>query len=98
VYALEYQDIFGSEGIVGEAIVKVEDDKAIIDTFLMSCRVIGRGVEYQFLDFIINDLKKRGIKKIFGEYIPTKRNILVKDFYKKAGFTEISQNKFVKEF
>ncbi len=97
VYALEYRDVFGSEGIVGEAIVRVKDDEAVIDTFLMSCRVIGRNVEYQFLDFIINDLRKRGIKRIFGEYIPTKRNILVKDFYKKAGFTEISQNKFMKE-
>jgi len=97
VYALEYRDIFGSEGIIGEAIVKLENDEAFIDTFLMSCRVIGRNVEYQFLDFIIDDLRKRGVKKIFGEYIPTKKNALVKDFYSKAGFTEISQNKFVKE-
>ena len=97
VYALEYEDIFGSEGIVGEAIVKLSREDAYIDTFLMSCRIIGRDVEFQFINFITEDLKSKGIKRVFGEYIPTKKNSLVKDFYIKAGFKELSKNKFLKE-
>jgi FkbH-like protein len=97
VYALEYEDIFGSEGIIGEAIIKLQNDEALIDTFLLSCRVIGRNVEFNFLNFILEDLKSRGIKKVIGEYIPTKKNVIVKDFYRKADFKEISNNKFIKE-
>jgi len=97
VYALEYRDVFGSEGIVGEAIVKIEGEVSFIDTFLMSCRVMGRNVEYKFIKFILEDLKSRGVRKVYAEYIPTKRNICVKDFYRKAGFLEVSNNKFVKE-
>ncbi|MEO1923863.1 MAG: hypothetical protein ABGX25_05050 [Nautiliaceae bacterium] len=59
VYALEYEDIFGNEGIIGESIVKIENDIAYIDTFLLSCRVIGRRVEYNFLNKILEDLKQK---------------------------------------
>jgi len=86
VYNLELIDKFGSNGIVGLIIVSLDDEQAFIDTFLMSCRIIGRRVEDAFIGFVLRDLKKKGIKKVFGEYIPTKKNKLVSDVYEKLGF------------
>ena len=98
VYALEYEDIFGNEGIIGESIIKLNKDTAYIDTFLLSCRVIGRNVEYNFINKILEDLKKLGIKKVYAEYIPTKKNILVKDFYDKVGFQLLEENNGIKKY
>lgn len=94
--ALEYEDRFGKEGIVGLAIVFVEGDSAVIDTFLMSCRIIGRKVEYNFMNYLIDYLKKMGIRKFYGEYIPTAKNIIVRNFYKECGFTEYEEYKYYK--
>ena len=52
----------------------------------MSCRIIGRRVEDAFMGFVLRDLMKKGVKKVFGEYIPTKKNKLVSDIYEKLGF------------
>jgi FkbH-like protein len=87
VYTLEIKDKFGEEGIVGVAIINKENEKAWqIDTFLMSCRVIGRKVETAFLTKIINDAIAAKAQEIKAEYIPTKKNPLVKDFYQDHKF------------
>lgn len=89
IYTLEYIDKFGKEGIVSLAIVKPEDDKMFIDSFLMSCRVFGRFLEYNFMKEIALDLLKKGITEIYAKYIPTNKNVIVKDFYTNCGFTKI---------
>ncbi|MFA6401513.1 MAG: HAD-IIIC family phosphatase [Salinivirgaceae bacterium] len=90
VFALEYEDKFGKEGIVGEAIVEVSNNIAIIDTYLLSCRVIGKNVEYNFLREIGIFISEKfpEIETIRGCFIPTSKNILTKDFYLNAGFIE----------
>ena len=88
IYGLEYEDKFGNEGIIGESIIKINKNVAIIDTFLMSCRVIGRNVEFTFLYKILKDLTDRNIIVINAEYISTKKNVLVKDFYRNCGFKQ----------
>ena len=84
VLMLEYRDRFGDEGSVALAIVDLAE--ARIDTFLTSCRVIGRKVEDRLLDKAIDLCRTRGHQKIIGEYIPTKKNQLVADFYDSHGF------------
>jgi FkbH-like protein len=93
IYTLQIHDKFGDEGIVGIAIIKKEStDLWIIDSFLMSCRVIGRKIEEVFLFKIINDAKKSNkVKKIEAEYIPTKKNSLVKNFYHQYGFNLVEE-------
>ncbi len=93
IYTLQVHDKFGDEGIVGIAIIKKESsDKWVIDSFLMSCRVIGRKIEEVFLYKLINDAKKGNeVKKIEAEYIPTKKNSLVKDFYNQYGFDLVEE-------
>jgi FkbH-like protein len=85
VILLDYKDRFGSEGIVGLAILDLA--AARIDTFLMSCRVIGRKVEDRILDRAATLLRERGAAKMVGEFIPTRKNALVSSFYEKHGFT-----------
>jgi predicted enzyme involved in methoxymalonyl-ACP biosynthesis len=64
----------------------------IIDTFVMSCRVLSRGME----EFVCNDLleicQKKNIKKLIGEYRPTKKNKLVATLYAKLGFKEMGMS------
>lgn len=81
VWIGELEDKFGSYGKVIFAVAKLEDDKAYIDTFLMSCRVMGRNVEKDFLAHIEDELKNCGCQQILAEYIATPKNSVVKDFW-----------------
>ena len=76
-----------------EIIAKIDNQVAKIDSWLMSCRVFKRGLEFALFDKFINEVKKRNIKNIVGEYIPSTKNIIVKDFYKNLGFKQINYNK-----
>ncbi|HDL01310.1 MAG TPA: HAD-IIIC family phosphatase [candidate division Zixibacteria bacterium] len=86
VYFLSLADKFGDNGIVGTAIIKLDGEKAFIDSFIFSCRALGRTAETALLNYIVEDVKEKGLKKLIGEYIPTKKNMPCKDFYKEHGF------------
>jgi FkbH-like protein len=85
VLMLDYRDRFGDEGSVALAIVDLAEGR--IDTFLASCRVIGRKVEAQLLDKAVELCRDRGLQKVIGEYIPTRKNTMAATFYEDHGFT-----------
>jgi FkbH-like protein len=88
VYWLKLEDRFGPNGIVGALILRKEGkEQWLIDTFLLSCRVIGRTVEEAFLGWALRELKKLGAAGIVGEYIPTAKNGMAANLYDKLGFT-----------
>lgn len=91
IFSIKVEDKFGDNGITGVAIVKKEEEKWIVDSFLLSCRVIGRRVEETMLAYILEEAKKEGVKILIGEFIPTKKNIPAKEFYKKNGFKLIGE-------
>ena len=91
VYSLQVCDKFGDEGIVGVAIIRKEAKTWTLDSFLLSCRVIGRKVETAFLARIAADAKEQGVSAIIGEYVPTQKNAPVKNFYSSHGFEELAQ-------
>ncbi len=91
IYSLQIRDKFGDEGIVGVAIVRKNFATWSLDSFLISCRVIGRGVEDAFLARIALDAKKNGATTLIGEYIPTEKNEAVKFFYKNHGFEKFDE-------
>jgi FkbH-like protein len=91
IYCLQVCDKFGDEGIVGAAIVRKEPNAWTLDSFLLSCRVIGRKVETAFLARIVSDAKEQGASAIVGEYVPTPKNDPVKEFYSSHGFEELAQ-------
>ncbi len=86
VYSMAVTDKFGDEGVVGVAIVHKKNGEWRIDTFLMSCRVIGRSVETALLARIVADARADGVRAIYGEYAPTKKNAPASDMYEKHGF------------
>ena len=87
----ELEDKFGSYGKVILAIVRLEPEhRAVIDTFLMSCRVMGRNVETDFLRHIEQSLKDEGIKEIIGEYIEAPKNKVVKEFWSQHAYKQSS--------
>lgn len=85
-------DAFGENGMISVVICHDRSDGAwIVDTWLMSCRVLGRRVENMVLKNMVDHARKRGIRKLIGVYIPTDRNKLVENHYGKLGFTEIGR-------
>jgi FkbH-like protein len=85
---LRLTDRFGDNGIIAIIIGRLLENKDLyVDTWLMSCRVLGRQVEPTTLNLIADQAKKLGARRVVGEYIPTKKNGMVKDHYARLGFT-----------
>lgn len=93
VYVLKLKDKFGDNGTVGLAIIAKDADKWRIDTFLMSCRVIGRGAEDALLNKILTDAASENISNVCAEYIRTAKNELVSNLWEKMNFEEVKSNK-----
>ena len=94
VFSLTVKDKFGDNGITGLCIINQQNnskgDFLFIDTLLMSCRIIGRNIEFEFVNSIINYFKKFKITEVHSIYIPSNKNEQVKDFYEKINFKLIS--------
>jgi FkbH-like protein len=88
VYSLRLADKFGDSGLIGVAIVRRDQNLAIIDTMLLSCRVIGRGVEDAILATVAANEKASGSTVLIGERIETDKNQITANFYSGKGFTE----------
>ena len=89
-FSLRVKDKFGDYGLVSVvlAVPATEGDttKLVIDTWVMSCRVIGRTIEEFTFRYLVSVAEKAGYQQIVGEYIPTAKNELVRDLYPKLGF------------
>ena len=88
VGSVQVKDKFGDNGITGVYIVKKDDSEWIIDTFLMSCRIMGRGIENGILSTILKDAKKQGVKKVKAMFIPTTKNQPIANFLSDYGFVK----------
>lgn len=86
VYDLHVKDRFGDHGLVGASVVRKEQGRWRIDSLLMSCRVMGLGIETAFLGRVVADAMRANVETIIGDYAPTKKNIPVKEFYAQQGF------------
>jgi FkbH-like protein len=89
------EDIYGNYGLICFIILqKKEAGILFIDSWIMSCRVLKREMEKFTLNKIIEIAKELSCKKITGEYIPTKKNDIVKDHYRKLGFSAKENNQW----
>jgi FkbH-like protein len=90
------EDKFGDNGVVAVSLGHEEDEAGakvfIMDLWLMSCRVLKRGMEYAMMDEFVKECKARGIAKIRGCYYPTAKNKMVREFYKDQGFDKVSED------
>jgi FkbH-like protein len=87
------EDIFGDNGMISAVICRQTGRNWEVDTWIMSCRVLGRRVEETILQYLVEQARVRGITEIIGRYIPTAKNGLVRDHFDKLGFAQTgSQN------
>jgi FkbH-like protein len=98
VFSLDVSDKYGSSGITGLCIVRYSESVAIIDTFLLSCRVLGRNIEKAFLSEIISQIRNKNVESIKLTYIKTSKNSQVENFFDQNGFLMTNENQNLKEY
>jgi FkbH-like protein len=87
--AFTLEDQHGDNGLICVIILKKENAETLfVDTWLMSCRVLKRGMEHFILNNVVALAKQHGYTNLKAEYLPTAKNQMVKDHYKKLGFNE----------
>ena len=82
-------DKFGDNGVVTVVAGRQQGDVLHLQLWLMSCRVLKRGMEDAMMDAVVADAASRGIKTIRGYYYPTAKNGMVRDFYAEMGYTQL---------
>jgi FkbH-like protein len=89
IWCISVADKFGDNGITG--CVMVNGEELEVDTFLLSCRILGKGIEVAFIKRILLELRNQGITEVKAKYVPTAKNAQVKDFYEKCGFACLTE-------
>ena len=85
-YCLAVRDRFGDNGITAAIILEPIDDVTVsVDTFLLSCRILGKGIEEAFFKTILNLLRLDGYRKVLAQFIPTVKNAPAADFLDRMG-------------
>jgi FkbH-like protein len=85
VFSVSVRDKFGDSGLTAVCIVEF-DGVAIVDSFLMSCRVMGRNIEKALMDVVLREAAARGCAKVFAKYVRTPKNESIQTFYDDLGF------------
>jgi FkbH-like protein len=85
-------DKFGDNGLVSVVVGCVARETVEIDVWLMSCRVLKREMELAMFDTLVEKCQARGIRRIMGTYIPSKKNAMVSGLYAELGFTNLEQS------
>jgi len=91
VLALQFRlrDTFGDNGVIAIVIGRLTPDGEVdLETWLMSCRVLGRGVEGACLAVVAAEAKRIGATALLGRYVPTDRNDMVREHYPRLGFVQ----------
>jgi FkbH-like protein len=97
-YSMRLKDRFGDHGLISIVIGEKVGDVMQIDTWLMSCRVLKRGVEEEVLNELVRLAKLKGCSSLRGTYLPTPKNEMVRDFYGKMGFNLTTESETKREF
>lgn len=95
IYLFRASDKFGDYGIIAAVLVNTAGSCPLIDSFVMSCRVMGKQVENYLIDYVESDLLKIGYQKLIAEYIPTAKNAPVKKLYDGLGYQRIGEEETV---
>jgi predicted enzyme involved in methoxymalonyl-ACP biosynthesis len=77
---------------VSVIIASVDAGEAVIDTWLMSCRVLKREMEQAMFDALLDECRARGVRRLTGIYVPSKKNSMVADHYRGFGFSELPES------
>jgi FkbH-like protein len=97
-YSMRLKDRFGDHGLISIVIGKQEGGTLHLDTWLMSCRVLKRQVEEEVLNEVARLAKARGCTRLLGVFLPTPKNEMVRDFYRRMGFALVAESETRREF
>jgi FkbH-like protein len=89
VLSIDVDDKYGPSGLTGLAILCLQSSN--IDSFLLSCRVLGRNIEFKFIDALIKIAKENNLTFLNSKYISTQKNQQVRNFYNQCGFDLINE-------
>ncbi len=100
IYCLSVKDKFGDNGITGCIIIHKETDnkQLYIDTLLLSCRILGKGIEAAFINKVLEIMKDKRFEQLNAEYIASSKNNQVEDFYDRMGFVLIEEKDGSKKY
>jgi FkbH-like protein len=98
VFAFSVKDKFGDSGVTGLCIVGINGRTATIDSFLMSCRVLGRKIEFAFMDWLIQRLKDARITQVRAKYLRTPKNNQVADYFDRCSFELIDASETHRDY
>jgi FkbH-like protein len=98
VFSIDVKDRFGDLGTTGVCIVLINDKIATIDSLLLSCRILGRKIEFEFINQILHYLLKYGVGKIRANFVATFKNSQVSDFYENNGFKLVLSSEYEKKY
>jgi FkbH-like protein len=91
VYSLVVGDTFGSAGLTGAAVVRYDGARAHVESFFLSCRVIGRGIETAIWPQVVDDAVARGCIELHAEFRPTPKNAQAAEFYDRLGLRNTAE-------
>ena len=89
VYLYRVEDRFGDNGIVAAVIVDCKGEVPVIEEFVMSCRIMGKNIEYAIVQDVEQDLRALGYGRLWGVYLPTPKNKPVAELYDRLGYGKI---------
>jgi FkbH-like protein len=92
IFSIKVQDKFGDSGLTAVLIINQKDAMVNIDTFVLSCRIMGRDIEKAIMNFIVNYYSALGFDEICSAYFPTVKNKPVLRFYENLGFTILNED------
>lgn len=91
-YSVRLHDRFGDHGLISVFFGEIRATQLIIEGWLMSCRVLKRGVEQALFAVVLEEARRRGVEEIIGIFRPTDRNALVRDMYGDLGFEKAAES------
>jgi FkbH-like protein len=97
VWVARASDRFGDHGLIGTVIVRADSSVWDIDTLLLSCRVIGRGVERAMLSVVADTARDLGAAVLEGTFVPTAKNAPASGFYEESGFACVEEGSIAED-
>lgn len=95
LWVIDVSDKCGDSGLTGIVSIEARGDTAHVADFLLSCRVMGRKIEELLVHLAAESARQRGLTKIEAELLPTAKNKPTLDFFRRSGFTEVTEHRFV---
>lgn len=91
-FCIRLADRLGDNGIIAAVILRKQGSDAIVDTWIMSCRVLGRRVEDLTVQLMVEKARQLGCRRLVGRYLPTSKNGIVENLYPQQGFSAAGED------